>query len=237
MPNCSCYFSGDCFSGEFCNYGPGSFGTEDICNWRDVKPNGVPGTGCSVIHVGAWGGPICDGLCQPSTAGSQLGSEPAELIARGIRLWGDAILLPALAGGGPIDPDLAAEVLALPFDKPSSAWELGRQVADLLVLTADIGIYDHFCHYEHGEPDDPSLFVDLSNDPCRARAGQLTVEALAAAYQQPGSAQSFIKELPETCGGWHNMFTLRCPAGPSALDCVRERIEDAAVFLSTPVSI
>ncbi|MDY7095115.1 MAG: hypothetical protein SX243_19235 [Acidobacteriota bacterium] len=234
-PNCSCYFSGDCFAGESCNYGPGGFTTEDICNWRDTKPSGNPGTGCDLIHVGAWGGPICDGICQPSRLGSMLGHEDLGSLVEGVHLWGRAILDPAIAGGGPIDPDLAQQALALDFSYPDAAWELGRQVADLLVLTADIRMYDHFCHYEHGGGDDPAYWVDLSQNLCRAKAGRLTVEALSAAMLNPGSSSSILAELSESCSGWESVANLRCPSGSSTLDCVRNRVEDAAVFLSTPV--
>lgn len=233
MPNCNCYFSGDCKAGEFCNYGPGSFSTEDICNWRDTKPNGVPGFGCDLIHVGAWGGPICDGLCQSSSLGSLLGAEPKPLLAAGIELWGRAILEPAIAGGGPIDAELAGRALALDWQRADAGWELGRQVADLLVLTADIRLYDHFCHFEQGD-DDPAYFVDLSAEPCRAAAGRLTVEALADAVLEPGSALAVLERLKEECSGWQGLFTLRCPEGAAALGCVRDRVEDAALFVSTP---
>ena len=35
-PSCTCYFSGDCVSGSFCDYGPGGFPVEDIC-WEAIR--------------------------------------------------------------------------------------------------------------------------------------------------------------------------------------------------------
>ncbi len=232
---CTCYFSSDCFSGSFCDYGPGGFGTEDICTWVDNKPDGNPGTGCDLPHTGPWGGPICDGLCTASSLGSRIGREPQSLIQQGVQLWADALLLPAEAGGGPPDPALVEAVLGLGFESPEIAMNLGRQVNDVLILAGSPGFYEHFCHYEqHPDEPNPDIWVDLSEDACRANAARLAVDALLAELVEPGSGGGFIGQIAKVCGDWQQLFSSPCAAGPKALDCVEQRIEDAAVFIATP---
>jgi hypothetical protein len=104
LQNCNCYFSNDCTGGHFCFWGPAGPFTEDICGWRVPKPNGTPGVGCDADHDGPWGA-ICDGYCTPTSAGSPVGWEDPTLVAEAVRLWGEAMLAPAAAGGGPIDPE------------------------------------------------------------------------------------------------------------------------------------
>ena len=88
-----------------------------------------------------------------------------------MQLWAGALLRPAEAGGGPPDPELVETVLALDFASPAVAMNPGRQVNDLFILAGSPGFYDHFCHYEqHPDEPDPALWVDLSDDPCRAAA-------------------------------------------------------------------
>lgn len=229
--DCDCYFSSDCPGSLRCDWGPGGPAQVDICTWRNPKPNGVPGAGCSVDHTGPWGGSICDGSCVPSTFGSPLGWEDQAAVREGVRRWGEAMLA-AAAGGVPIDPATAGAVAALGLSGPDAALLLGREVAAVLVLAADARFYDAFCHWENGDYD-PAWSVDLSADPCRQAAGRIAIEALAAELATPGGAVA-LEQIPIFCPGWPAMFTPACPAGPEALDCARGRIEAAAVFLSTP---
>ncbi|MEL7060762.1 MAG: hypothetical protein AAGN46_12120, partial [Acidobacteriota bacterium] len=232
--NCACYFSADCVSGTFCDYGPGSFSTEDICTWVDGKPDGVPGAGCNLPHIGEWGGDICDGVCAPSAQGSALGIEDPDLLRQAVELWGDAILGPAEDGGGEIDGQVFGIIEELPLYGAEAPMLLGRQVADFLIEVGGIDIYDHFCHWEQhpGEPD-PSLWVDLSASPCRAAVLRLAVDALVAELDAPGGAQRVFDDLPSTCSGWGDWIGDRC-SGDDAAKCLAERAADLRVFLTTP---
>ncbi len=233
-PNCNCYFAEDCVAPTpFCDYGV--LIEEDICLWRENKPNGVPGAGCDVDYEGPWVANICDGTCSSSAAGSGLGWENPELLQEGARLWAEAILQPAEAGGGPVDAELAGQALALPFKGAGASFALGRQVTDLFIDAGIPELGDHFCHYEGhpGEPD-PALYVDLSNDPCRQIAARRAVDALLAELRAPGSGARVLDEVRGACLGWQTMFAPRCAEGPGALDCLAARIADLALFLSTP---
>ncbi|MEE8523876.1 MAG: plastocyanin/azurin family copper-binding protein [Thermoanaerobaculia bacterium] len=232
LPGCSCYFSGDCAAG-FCDWGV--LTNQDNCIWKQNKPNGVPGAGCDVAYVGPWIGGICDGICSASAQGSRLGWEERALIEEGTRLWAEALLQPAEAGGGPVDPKLAEQAQALAFKTPDAAFALGRQVADLLVVAGIPGFADHFCHFE-GHPGelDPGLWVDLSNDPCRRVSARRAVDALLAELHEPGSGGRHLVNIRVACFDWQGMFAPRCAAGPDALACVAERIANLAVFLNTP---
>ncbi len=233
--HCTCYFSSDCAGGSFCDYGPGGFPVEDICTWVDNKPDGVPDAGCDIPHIGPWGGEICDGVCSGSAFGSRLGWEPHELIQLGVQLWADALLLPAEAGGGPPDPDLVEAVLDLDFSSPEVAMNLGRQVNDLLILSGSPGFYEHFCHYEqHPDEPRPGIWVDLSDDACRAASARRLVDALQAELIDAGSGAAFIDQIPEACSDLRRLFSSPCDEKPGVLGCVKQRIEDAAVFISTP---
>lgn len=229
---CDCYFSGDCSTGNFCNYGPGGFGIEDICEWATPKPSGTPGAGCDALHEGPWGGAICDGYCSPSSLGSFFGIEDRALVIQGVELWRDALLKPAEAGGGPVDPELSAAALALPFSRDDAAMLLGRYVNDLLILAASRDFYDHFCHFEQGHPD-PNLFVDLSGDSCRLAAGRLVVDALVAELREPGSGGEAVAAIPAHCDNWDREFAPRC-RGLGALDCLSDRVRGMAELLTTP---
>lgn len=237
QPPCVCYFSGDCPSGTFCNYGPGSFATEDICAWRDIKPNGVPGAGCSIesnLTTGSWTPDICDGMCTGSTQGSAIGLENTTLVAEAMELWGEAMINPSAEGGGPVDPVLAQQAHDLPFSLPTLPIQLGRYAADALAMAAGEPFHDYFCHYE-GHPDDPNqLIVDLAGDTCRITSGQLTMQALSSALKSPGTARDIMDAIPDACPNWQTMFATQCKAGPGALDCAIEYIESMAVFLRTP---
>ena len=231
IPDCNCYFSGDCASGLFCWWGPAGPFTEDICNWRLPKPNGVPGAGCTKDADEA--GPICDGFCTSSEAGSIFGLEDPRLVVTGIRLWSAAILEPALSGGGPVDPELAAEALALPFASPLGAEILGRHVADMLSFAVDFLFYNNFCHFEN-HPGEPGPVIDLSGDPCKLEVAALVMDALVFELEFAGSGEPFISQIPEYCWNWQEMFGTRCPPGANVLECVYTRIQGAAQLLSRP---
>ncbi|MEM9593961.1 MAG: plastocyanin/azurin family copper-binding protein, partial [Acidobacteriota bacterium] len=219
-PYCVCYFSADCGAGTFCDYGPGGFSTHDICTWVDVKPNGNPGTGCNEPHIGPWGGEICDGICSPDTAGSSLGSEALELLTQGMLMWAEAILQPSEAGGGPVDPVLAAQIDRLGFDQEFAATILGRQTADLMVLAGGQPFYKHFCHHEqYPEDPDPALYVDLSADPEGAAMMRLLVEAVTSEMGHPGTAGDILARLPATCPDYASRVSVRC-AGDNVLKCL-----------------
>lgn len=231
-PNCNCYFSGDCAAPTgFCDWGV--LTSEDTCIWRQNKPNSVPGAGCDVAYVGPWIGGICDGACSVPSLGSQLGWEDRALIEKGAWLWAEALLRPAEAGGGPVDPTLAEKALALDFYSPHAAMSLGRQVADLLVVAGVPGFADHFCHFE-GHPGelDPNLYVNLAGDPCGRSATRGVVDALLAELNEPGSSTKIIAGLKSSCPNWREVFGPRC-TGDTALACVEQRTANLAVFLTT----
>ncbi|MEM7081786.1 MAG: dockerin type I domain-containing protein [Pseudomonadota bacterium] len=238
QPPCTCYFSGDCPSGTFCNYGPGSFATEDICVWRDIKPFGVIGAGCSIesnLTTGDWIPDICDGVCTSSTQGSAIGLENTDMVAEAMMTWGQAMIDPSAAGGGPVDPVLAERANALPFSLPTIPIQLGRYAADALAMAAGEPFHDYFCHYE-GHPEDPNQpVVNLANDPCRVTSGQLTIQALASELKTPGTARAIMEQIPEACPkNWQSLFITECDAGPGALNCAIQYIESQAQFLRTP---
>ncbi|NNF16898.1 MAG: hypothetical protein HKN70_09120 [Gammaproteobacteria bacterium] len=237
QPPCTCYFSGDCGTGSFCNYGPGGFVTESNCVWRDVKPNGTPGAGCSIEsnrNTGNWGPDLCDGLCESFSRGSMLGLEDTKQVAQAMQIWGAAMLNPSAAGGGPVDPILAEQALTMQFRHDNVPLMLGRYTADALALSAGDPFHDYFCHYE-GHPDDPvQPTVDLADDACRVTAGQLTVQGLVAELNVKGSARDIMNDIPSVCPGWQTMFTTQCDAGPDALNCAIQWVENLAYFLSTP---
>ncbi|MCB1036676.1 MAG: hypothetical protein KDD47_22820, partial [Acidobacteria bacterium] len=98
--------------------------------------------------------------------------------------------------------------------------------------TTDLGFYDHFCHYEAGQPVTPDLWVDLSGDSCRQQIGWLTAEALAAEILETGSAGPLLRGISGHCPDWRQRFAPRC-AGDGALDCLRQAVEDKAHYLKT----
>ncbi|MEM6638378.1 MAG: hypothetical protein AAF610_00610 [Pseudomonadota bacterium] len=239
QPPCTCYFSFDCPAGTFCDYGPGSFSTEDICVWRDIKPDGTVGAGCSIesnLGTGSWIPDICDGVCNPRLNGSYIGRENLTSITDVIEYWGAAMLNPSEAGGGPVDPTLAARALAEPFTVNDVAFAIGRQTADALAMSAGEGFHYYFCHYE-GHPDDEDQpVVDLSADRCAVEAGRITIRALVAEMKTPGVAKTIMHEIEAACPNnqWHDMFTTQCESGPDALMCATQYIAAQAYYLRTP---
>lgn len=229
IPSCNCYFSGDC-TGGFCNYG--NLPVEDTCTFAVPKPQGVPGAGCYEDHPGPFQLGICDGFCTSSAAGSSLGSFDPAILAEGVQLWSEAVLRPAENGGGPVDPDLSAQALALPIGEDQSII-LGRQVASLMSETAGISFYDYFCHFEAGDPS-PRWYADLSGDKCGAMAGRLSAAALSAELLG-GDGSIPLAQIPLYCAGQERDFGANCPAGPEALSCLDARIRDLTVFLTTPL--
>lgn len=231
LPNCDCYFSGDCVSGNFCNWGPSGPFTEDNCNFRIPKPGGIVNAGCHT-DVGS-PGPICDGICSPTSSGSVFANEKQRLIEEAVEHWTEAMLRPAeRTGGGPMDPTASQRALAVPFEEPFVSWTLGRHVADVLMLSASDRFYNFFCHFEFNM-ETPDYYVDLSTQPCHLQAGYLSVRALLGEYLQNGQGVSELDRLRELCPGWQEMFAPRCPPGPNALECVKNRVRDAAVYLRT----
>ena len=230
IPACDCYFSGDCPEGMFCNWGV--LTQEDSCFWVEVKPNGVVGAGCNEPHFGGWTAGICDGICAPIDLGSLLGGEPVDLVSKAVQLWAESMLVPAADGGGEPLPDLAEAALALDFSGEDIAFLIGRETANLLFQTTDLGFYDHFCHYEAGYPVTPEFYVDLSGDSCRQQIGWLTAEALAAEILEPGAAAPLLSQIADHCPDWQQRFAPRC-SGSGALDCLTQDVEDKAHYLRT----
>lgn len=235
LPFCHCYFSGDCGgANEFCNWG--SLTVEDNCTWRENKPNGVPNAGCDVDFPGVdWVSGICDGICTPSNLGSDLGFEDRSTVTQGIQIWADALLGPAEAGGGPVDPALTAQVLELPFTSETNAWILGRQIGDMLAMVGLVNIDRQYCHHESHPEEEPPLVVDISNDACLQAAGRLSIDALLSEIAQEGGAKGKLDELRTLCadGRWQEIFNRRCAEGPDAIDCATRRIAATAEFLTT----
>lgn len=234
--NCSCYFSGDCAGGGFCDYGLGGFTTEDICTFMNVKPNGVPGEGCNEAHSGNWGANICDGLCSTAATGSTIGHEDRRLLAEGAKLWSEAMLRPSEQGGGPPDSELVERVTGLGFELPHSAYELGRQVADLMIVAGTPEFYDYFCHYEsHPDALSSDKDVDLSGAFCQVQTARLMVEALVAEIGAAGAAAEVLDGLDSACADWQDLVSSRCPEAERARSCIERRVVDTAIFVTTPV--
>lgn len=238
QPPCTCYFSNDCPAGTFCDYGPGSFSTEDICVWRDIKPDGVVDAGCSIesdLTTGAWTPDICDGVCAPALQGSTIGREDLELIVQTIEYWGAAMLNPSEAGGGPVDPVNASRALKMPFAAQNVPLVLGRQTADALAMSSGEPFHNYFCHYEgHPEDGNPPV-VNLGEDSCRVEAGRITIQALVAEIRNPGAAKDIMPQIKAACPTqWESLFTTQCDVGPNAMSCAVQFIAAQAHFLRTP---
>lgn len=230
IPRCDCYFSGDCPAGQFCDWG--ILSAEDNCTFKLPKPQGVIGAGCNVDFPDPWQLGICDGRCVPTSLGSRFGGVDPVVLAEGARLWSEAVLRPAEAGGGPVDPELAAAAEALPLGGAESML-LGRHVVSLLVEASSLGFYDHFCHFEAGDNGE-KYFVDLSENRCAVRVGRLTIEALAAELVEPGSGAGALDEVPLLCHLDSLAFGSACGGGAAGLACFRQRVADTARFLTTP---
>ncbi|MEM8959955.1 MAG: hypothetical protein AAGD38_00615 [Acidobacteriota bacterium] len=230
-PNCNCYFSSDCTAGNFCYWGPGGFTVEDNCTWRLPKPEGTPGAGCDQEYDGPWG-PICDGVCTPSRNGSELGWEDPALVRQAVSLWGQAMVRPSLAGGGPIDEQIAAEIAAMPFVTPQSSHMIGRHVADLLILVNGYSFGHYFCDHEHHPTAPFHPYPNLTADACGAAASQLVVDALIAELATPDSGIGTLAALSGHCDDWQTRFAPRC-TGEGAIDCLMKRISETAKFMKT----
>ena len=231
IPNCNCYFSGDCKAGEFCYWGPGGPGTEDNCNWRLPKPQGLPGKGCTT-DVGN-PGPICDGYCTPNRVGSLFGHEPSWLVIEGIQLWAEAMLAPARQGGGPMDPVLTEQAMSLVFHKPFMPELLGRHVADILTLTGGLAFYDFFCHHEN-DMMTPDYYIDLTGNPCTASVSTLLIQGVVAEMESAGSAAEYVAEIRKVCPDWELRMPLRCMPGEDADACLERQIVGFALYMSVP---
>lgn len=236
--HCTCYFSGDCNSGDFCNWGV--LTQEDNCEWTLNKPNGVVGAGCDVLYPGVgWIGGICDGVCQPAAAGSLPGAENRALIREAIGHWTSSMLVPSMRpGGGPLDDGFARKALDLPFAHPESALQIGRQVADLLMLSGVPEFYLYFCRWEsyNGgvEHHPPGANPDLSGQRCRAAFAQQLADALAAEVDTPGAGRALLAARPGICAGTgETLGGHRCADG--SLDCLSDHVANLAVYLTTPL--
>src|SRR5262249_12429117 len=75
--------------------------------------------------------------------------------------------------------------------------------------------------------------VDLSNDPCRVASGNIATQALIDELMMPGSGSPDVDMIPGNCP-MGLPFADPCTDG-GALDCMKQSMADAAVFLSTPV--
>jgi hypothetical protein len=236
IPNCNCYFSGDCAGGASCFWGPGGPATEDNCNWRLPKPSGV-GTGCTEdVHTP---GPICDGRCTNTALGSFCGHEDPSLLEEGIRLWTAAYEAGIDNNLLTVDPDLATEALNLPYETDWCGTELGRHVGSVIVLARGVGVQDLYCHFENwAEPwIGPEFNPDTINrDTCAVEAGKLAVEALIAETLNQGSGAELMNAIPDMCPEWETMFQPQCQPGAAALECAKSRIKDIATTLRIPVT-
>jgi plastocyanin len=235
--HCTCYFSGDCNAGDFCNWG--ILTQEDNCEWTLNKPNGIVGAGCDVLYPGVgWIGGICDGVCQPADVGSLPGGEEKALVREAIGHWTASMLVPSSKpGGGPLDDGFAQKALDLPFRHPESALQIGRQVADLLMLSGVSEFYMYFCRwesYETGAEHPPAgINPDLSNQRCRAALAWQLADALAAEVDAPGSAAVVLGARPDICAGsGDTLGGHRCAGGN--LDCLAQHVAGLAVYLTTP---
>ncbi len=235
-PNCDCYFSNDCTTGNFCYWGPAGPFVEDHCSWRVDKPGGTPGTNCDE-DTDLPGG--CDGVCQPTRTGSRLGSEDRAVLALGIDLWAQAFFKPGLSGGGLVDPKFAELAYGLPYRNPTSAEVLGRVVGGLFVLGAG---QDTF----HPDPElnipeghcAPGIRLhhikDLNKEPWRIEVLQELVALLHAEMAADVDGARAALDAIAACAPNAGQDFLPVCGGDGTLACLERRTRDVAVAILTP---
>jgi hypothetical protein len=134
-PNCNCYFSSDCASGQRCNHS----------------------SGCRVWYAS---GKKVDGTCTASTSSTSFDRATSPIAAQALDLWLQAYELAALRGGEP-DAGLIAKARSLPLT-PEQHRAI-RQIAidSEVTLFGMASESDSDSDEEHGRFNLPAVDVDV----------------------------------------------------------------------------
>jgi hypothetical protein len=221
--HCDCYFSSDCESGNFCNYGDLSI--EDSCWWRQPKPRGAIGAGC-VDDFDDWG--RCDGICTPSRLGMTLvGAEVTEDLSRGIDLWLRAFTETSLTGGGTPAMETLHRIETIGFENPTMSYGLWRMAIETMALSRGEAYLLEPATGTYSLTD--VGVADLRGDHVRLRNGQLAGAALLAEIEQAGAGRDFVARIDESALD-ADLYGRICPSG-DRLACLYERIADMGEVL------
>lgn len=225
---CDCYFSSDCASGQWCNWG--SLSVEDSCWWRRPKPQGQVGANCDEDY-GDWG--QCDGKCtssaapnQPGGPGSAIANERPEMILAGIQSWADAFADAGLGGGGAPSGDAVTAIHAMPFNDLNITYGLWRFTSEMLILAAGPdALRPPTADAEHPE----YVVRDFSRDEAALRNFRLVIAALAAEIEELGSGRRILDGV-ELSALDAAMFERICTSS-DLRDCLYVRVQDLGQFI------
>ncbi|MHC5109138.1 MAG: hypothetical protein ACYTHJ_04575 [Planctomycetota bacterium] len=215
---CDCYFSGDCNSGEFCNWG--NLSIEDSCFWRQPKPQGVVGANCDQDY-NDWG--QCDGICSASAATTLFSEEPVDQLIGGVALWAAAFNEASSGGGGFVDPLVITEAESLAYTSPEIFDYLGKVVIEALLISRGED-YIIFPKTDMHRTEDVAVEA-LGDDNCRARAGNVALEILLAEMAEAGSGAGLLDQLPAGCLD-NELLTRVCGGSGDPLSCLYGRLYD-----------
>lgn len=129
---------------------------------------------------------------------------------------------------------MVTQAMSLPYNQLEHAGLVGRHTAATLSMAAGLEYQEYYCHYESGDPNLDDYFVDLSEDICLAAAAQLSADALLAEMNSPGSGLEVLQDLRLLCPDQRRIFPLACNDALDPLTCGHGRIQDTAVYLTTP---
>ena len=237
---CTCYYGYDeeCPKDFVCE---GNFTGADKCirmkgpgATRKEQKGGAwrkDGKGCT-IQDGDGDGVVaaCDGTCVKKKKGTKCALEPTDLVAQALNLWLEAMTLPGLAGGGPMDQSRVDQARALPID-PECTEYLGWRVMGVMELCRGNDVILHLD--DHHEVLEDHAIADLRGNDCAVQSGNRCVEAITVGLTNRGAVAGIIDSIVEGCGG-------DLPFGNTGLDGfpplegVKLRIQDTVEFLTTP---
>jgi len=222
---CNCYFSSDCpLSGQFCDWG--SLSVEDSCWWREPKPEGNPGAGCTEDQYD-WG--WCDGICSPSGQSTALVGETSKAVRNGVQAWSDALLGTALDGGGTPSIRWLEHVGDVEFADPDSSYTIWRIMMETIALARGI---DAFVFPRDDQPTPYTVAVTrLSADSAAYRNSALAVQAVLAEMEQEGSGRRFVDQMDQSALD-DELFNRICDGAPDRMTCLYWRLGTFADVLN-----
>jgi hypothetical protein len=220
---CDCYFSGDCETGNFCNWGVLS--QEDSCFWKTPKPQGNVGVGCE-DEYGSFG--QCDGICSPS--GPPSPPDVTEDDIEVIRLWRDAFNAVSLSGGGTISRQYVQRIQNVGLDSVA-ADDLGKIVVELLLVTrgSEFVTFPTRTGFRTEE-----LTVAGIERGCRFDAGNTLVDAFISELETPYSGGTVLAKLDSTCLDTGTLDRICAGEAPNA--CLYQRVVDMLGYFNARVS-
>lgn len=221
---CDCYFSGDCNSGQFCDWG--NLSNEDSCFWRQPKPFGNIGAGCDE-DFNDWG--QCDGICADSAQTQMFTFEEPDMLLEAIALWGEAFTVTAAEGGGNPNLNLVDQVHNLPWSDPKTVNRTGKVVVELMLLTLGEKAVV-FPGFEGFQSEDLTV-LDLSDDFCRIQTANAAIATLVAEMRQPGSGSVAFDGMRTDCLD-QRMLGRVCGGMADTGECLYGRIQDFADVLA-----